>query len=104
MELVWRKANGDTTSDDITCIIELVCRNANSENISDYIKEASAQLNLQRDLCDQRRLRSACASAQSDQGLRRSHVPFAASSLSKAGSNEMRDRKLTNCSEIFSGP
>ena len=34
---------------------------------------------------DQRRLRSACAFAQSDQSLRWSHVPSTASRLSKAG-------------------
>ena len=39
-------------------------------------------------LCDQRRLRSASASAQSDQSLRWSHVPYTAAGLSKEDKRE----------------
>ena len=46
---------------------------------------ASVQQNLQLDLCDQRRLKSACASAQSDQSLRLPHVPSTASLLYRVG-------------------
>ena len=45
----------------------------------------SERQNLQNDLCDQRRLRSACPSAQSDQSLRWSHVYSTAYGLSKEG-------------------
>ena len=47
----------------------------------DYITEP-AQVKIFNKTCDQRRLRSACASAQSDQSFRRSHAPSAASGLS----------------------
>ena len=45
----------------------------------------SAWQNLQLDLFDQRWLRSACATAQSDQSLSWSHVPSTTSRLSKEG-------------------
>ena len=46
---------------------------------------ASVQQNLQLDLCDQRRLKSAYASTQPDQSLRLSHVPSTASLLYRVG-------------------